>query len=104
MKTVATLVLCSIASVAVAESGTLPEEVTSFIAERNVCDHFRGESFEGDSPEQIQRRQFIFDSMDIYCSGTDMRLAALKRRYKNNPAAMIKLNQYEEKIESAESN
>lgn len=104
MKALATLFLCGITSVAVAEGRTLPKEVKSFIAERNICDHFRGEPFEGNSPEQIERRKFIADSLDIYCSGTDKRLAALKRRYKRNPEAMSKLNQYEERIEGAETN
>lgn len=104
MKALAILILYSIASVAIAENEPLPKEVASFITERNICDHFRGEPFEGSSHEQIERRQFIFDSMDIYCSGTDKRLAALKRRYKNNRAVMSKLNQYEEKVEGAQSN
>lgn len=91
-------------SVAVAESKGLPQEVKSYIAERNICDHFRGEPIEGNSPEQIERREFVADSLDIYCSGTDKRLAALKRRYKNNRAAMDKLSQYEKRIEGAESN
>jgi wobble nucleotide-excising tRNase len=104
MKALAILILCGTASVAVAQSRTLPKEVKRFIAERNICDHFRGEPAEGNSPEQIERREFVIDSLDIYCSGTDKRLAALKRRHKNNRAAMDKLNQYEEKIEGAESN
>lgn len=104
MKALTIVVLCGITSVAVAESETLPKEVKSFVTERDICDHFRDEPFEGTSPEQLERRQFIYNSIDIYCSGTDKRLAALKRRYKNNRAAMNKLNQYEEKIEGAESN
>lgn len=104
MKALVTLTLCGITSVAVAESKGLPQEVKSYIAERNICDHFRGEPIEGNSPEQIERREFVADSLDIYCSGSDKRLAALKRRYKNNRAAMDKLSQYEERIEGAESN
>lgn len=104
MKALAALLLCGITTVSVAGSRVLPKEVKDFVAERNICDHFRGESFEGSSPEQVERRKFIADSLDIYCSGTDRRLAALKRRYKSNPAAMRKLNQYEERIEGAETN
>lgn len=104
MKALVTLILCGITSVAVAESKSVPEEVKSYIAERNICDHFRGEPIEGNSPEQIERREFVADSLDIYCSGTDKRLAALKRRYKNNRAAMDTLNEYEERIEGAECN
>jgi hypothetical protein len=104
MKALATLILCCVAPVAVANTKTLPIEVKRFIAERRTCDHSRGEPAEGNGPEQIERRQFIVDSLDIYCSGTDKRLAALKRRYKNNRAVMERLSQYEEKIEGAETN
>jgi len=93
------LILLVAALVARAEGSPYPEEVKAFIAEREICDHFRGEPFEGSSPEQIERRTFIVDSLDIYCSGTDKRLAALKRRYKSNRAVMKQLDQYEERIE-----
>jgi hypothetical protein len=104
MKALVTLLLCGITSVSVAGDRTLPKEVKDFVAERDICDHFRGEPFEGNSREQVERRKFIADSLDIYCSGTDKRLAALKRRYMSNPVAMSKLNQYEERIEGAETN
>lgn len=77
----------------------LPSEVRTFIEERKICDHFRGEPAEGDSPEQVKRREFLLDSLDIYCAGTDKRLAALKRRYKANPAVMRRLNEFEERVE-----
>ncbi len=77
----------------------LPDEVRRFIDEREICDHFRGEPFEGSRPEQVERSEFIRDSLDIYCSGTDRRLAALKRRYRNDQDVMQKLNGYEVQIE-----
>ena len=77
----------------------LPAEAQAFIEERKTCDHFRGEPAEGDSPEQVERREFLIDSLDIYCAGTDKRLAALKRRYKDNPAVMRRLNEFEERVE-----
>ena len=86
-------------SIAVAENKAVPNEVRNFVAERNICDHFRGEPYEGNSQEQVERRAFVIDSLDIYCAGTDKRLAALKRRYKNNEAAMKLLNKYEEQVE-----
>ncbi|MCI5126395.1 MAG: hypothetical protein D3925_18440 [Candidatus Electrothrix sp. AR5] len=91
------LVACSLS--AQAKDVPLPPEVSGFIHERDLCDHFRGEPYEGDSPEQIKRREFIFESMDIYCAGTDRRLAALKRRYKDDAESMALLKKYEEKIE-----
>lgn len=86
-----------------ASNTALPPEVVTFIADRNACDHFRGEPAEGNSPEQIKRREFIIESLEIYCSGTDRRLAALKRRYKDNSAVMKRLSQYEDKIEESNS-
>ncbi|MGN5352099.1 hypothetical protein ACQ4P5_08130 [Ralstonia sp. L16] len=41
----------------------------------------------------------MLDSSDIYCAGTDKRLAALKRRYKDNPAVMRRLSEFEERVE-----
>ena len=91
------LVSCSLS--AQEKDVPLPPEVSEFIHERDLCDHFRGEPYEGDSPEQIRRREFIFESMEIYCAGTDRRLAALKRRYKDDVESIARLNKYEEKIE-----
>ena len=63
MKALVTLILCGITLVAAAGSKSLPEEVKSYIAERDICDHFRGEPIEGISPEQIERREFVADSL-----------------------------------------
>ncbi len=77
----------------------LPQEVEAFVVERDACDHFRGEPTEGDSPEQVERRVFVQESLEIYCSGTDRRLAALKRRYSGNAAVISALRNYEPVIE-----
>lgn len=41
---------------AVAEAGVkpLPDEVKAFIAERNICDHFRSEPYEGSPNRSLQ--------------------------------------------------
>ena len=57
-----------------------PRDVQSFLNRRNTCDHFRGEPFEGNTPEQTERRAFIVQQLERYCTGTDKRLAALKQR------------------------
>jgi len=88
-----------LATSAQAAGTQLPSEVEAFIRDRDLCDHFRGEPYEGDSPEQTRRREFVFESLEIYCPGTDRRLAALKKRYANNGEVMIHLNEYEERIE-----
>ncbi|MDQ1330900.1 MAG: hypothetical protein QG578_1165 [Thermodesulfobacteriota bacterium] len=87
------------AASAYAGNDQLPPEVAAVITDRDICDHFRGEPYEGNSPEQIERRDFIFESHEIYCPGTDRRLAALKKRYRKNTEVMRYLNKYEEKIE-----
>ena len=72
----------------------LPREVDNFVFERSLCDHFRGEDFEGDH----DRAKFVRDSLDIYCAGTTDRLSALKRRYREEKYIIDLLNQYEEDI------
>ena len=93
------ILLAAVSHASALTPARIPSEVKAFIAERNTCDHFRGEPTEGDSPEQVERREFLLDSLDIYCAGTDKRLAALKRRYKANPAVMKRLNEFEEHVE-----
>jgi hypothetical protein len=78
---------------------SLPPEVAAFITDRYIYDHFRGEPYEGNSPEQIERREFIFESLEIYCPGTDRRLAALKKKYRKNTEVMRHLDKYEERME-----
>lgn len=77
----------------------LPRDVARYLEDRRLCDHFRGEPTEGNLPEQVERRSFVNDSLDIYCAGTDTRLAALKRRYAKNKTVMNALKSLDEKIE-----
>ena len=77
----------------------LPQEVEAFAVDRDACDHFRGEPTEGNTPEQVERRAFVIESFEIYCAGTDRRLAALKNRYSDSPAVMSALGKYEQAIE-----
>ena len=81
------------------DDSSLTQDVDAFVIEREACDHFREEPTEGSSPDQIERRDFIQDSFDIYCAGTDRRLAALKHRFKNNPAVIAQLSGYETSVE-----
>ncbi len=76
-------------------------DVEAFIAQREVCDHFLGEPTEGSSPPQVQRREFIRDSIDINCAGTDRRLAALKRRFAAEPSVIARLARFETPVEAA---
>ena len=77
----------------------LPPEVQAFVIDRDACDHFRGEPTEGDSPEQVERRAFVTQSVEIHCAGTDRRLAALKKRYSDDRMVMPVLGRYESAVE-----
>ena len=94
-------VLLAIASspAPITDESRLTQDVDAFVIERQACDHFREEPTEGSSPDQIERREFVRDSFDIYCAGTDRRLAALKHRFKDNPAVMARLSGYETSVE-----
>lgn len=76
------------------------DDLASFVEQRDACDHFRGE------PSHVvreERSKEIADGIRRFCTGTDSRLAELKRRYANNVTALKKLNEYEEAIERKQS-
>lgn len=93
------LLALAIAMPAHAGDDPLPPEVADFIRGRDLCEHFRSEPFEGNRPEQIERRNFLAESWEIHCAGTDRRLAALKRRYRQHAETMQRLDRYEEQVE-----
>jgi hypothetical protein len=95
----ALLLLVAVAAPAFGDAPSIPPEVEAFVRDRDACDHFRGEPFEGERPEQVARRNFIRESVEIFCPGTDRRLAALKRRFRSDQAVMKILSRYEERIE-----
>jgi hypothetical protein len=63
---------------------------------RGACDHFRGEPLDLASE---QRSKEIADGIQRFCTGTDLRLTELKRRYANNALVRKTLDEYEEAIE-----
>ena len=72
-----------------------PQEVTSFMVDRDSCDHFRGEE-----PYDGERRVFLMESIAALCTGTDAKLAMLRRRYAGDPAVIAALHGYEDRIET----
>ena len=72
----------------------LPADVVSFRAKRDECDHFRGEE-----PADEARADFLEKALARTCTGTDAALAALKKRYADQPAVMAVLSNYDEGIE-----
>ena len=73
-----------------------PREVTTFMVDRDGCDHFRGEQ-----PYNAERRAYISENVAELCTGTDARLATLRRRYAADPAVMAALKGYEDRIEAS---
>ena len=71
-----------------------PQEVASFMVDRDSCDHFRGEE-----PYDGERRVFLMESIAELCTGTDAKLAMLRRRYAGDPAVTAALHGYEDRIE-----
>lgn len=72
----------------------LPKDVSSFIEQREACDHWRGEY--GDDEE---RQAEIDMAVCETCVGTDKRLATLKRKYKAKQGIITRLNEFEADIE-----
>jgi hypothetical protein len=71
-----------------------PDEVTAFMVDRDGCDHFRGEE-----PYDEERRAYLDQSIYELCTGTDARLASLRKRYAANEAVIDALSGYEDRIE-----
>jgi hypothetical protein len=71
-----------------------PREVTAFMVDRDSCDHFRGEQ-----PYDAERRAYIADNVAELCTGTDAKLAMLRRRYAADPAVTAALKGYDDRIE-----
>ena len=75
-----------------------PREVTAFMVDRDSCDHFRGEQ-----PYDAERRAYIAENVAELCTGTDARLALLRRRYATDPAVIAALKGYDDRIEGVAS-
>ena len=100
MKHLCVAAVLTLSSAALAAE-SLPADVQSFIDSRQACDHFRGEPWNpGDEPQIKGRRQFILESIKKYCTGTDKRLAELRRKYSDYPNIIKRLRDYEDHIEA----
>lgn len=86
-----------------AGTSDLPPEVQSFIADRKVCDHFAGEidGHPAVDDEHRARKAFVSESIEIYCAGTDRRLAALRRRYQDKKNVIESLKNFESHTEGS---
>ena len=82
------------ASNAASEPVAFPAEVTSFMVDRDGCDHFRGEE-----PYDAERAAFLEENIRELCTGTDAKLARLRARYANDPDVIAALANYEDQVE-----
>jgi len=74
----------------------LPNDVRQFIAQRDACDHFRGEL---PDPEEVERMREVIGQIEKRCRGTDRRLRSLKKKYDSDANVKKRLNVYDEQIE-----
>lgn len=77
-----------------ADGAVFPAEVTAFMVDRDGCDHFRGEE-----PYDAERRAYLEQSIVELCTGSDAKLAGLRRRYAADKDVIAALGGYEERIE-----
>jgi len=90
------VMLCVGAGSAIAAEPRLPSDVAKFVEKREGCDHFRGEM---PDPSERQRMKEVERELRKLCTGTDKKLADLKRKYAKNRAVLERLNEFEERIE-----
>ena len=94
-KFVLTLLLL-VSSLAAQAANPYPPDVRNFIAKREDCEHFLGEIPE---PEQKHRMREVMREIKVLCTGTDRRLAKLKKKYANNPPVLKRLAEFDTRIE-----
>ena len=92
----AIVMVCIGGSASIAAEARLPSDVAKYIDQREGCDHFRGEF--PDPPDE-QRMREIEREIRKLCTGTDKKLAQLKRKYAKNQVVMKRLDKFEETIE-----
>lgn len=85
------------ASNAATDAPAFPAEVTTFMVDRDGCDHFRGEE-----PYDAERAAYLEQSIRDLCTGSDAKLAKLRRRYAEEPDVIAALGNYENRIEAPE--
>lgn len=88
------LCIASVYQLGLAAPSGFPKEIDDFLAERESCDHWRGEA-----GYDQERQADINWSVCQSCTGTDAKLKALKTKYRSNEKILEKLNELESQIE-----
>jgi len=88
------LSLLQCAALAAAADSKLPQDVESFVANREDCDHWRGEY-----PYDKEREAEINWNVCQTCLGTDKQLATLKKKYAKKAAVISVLSEFDPEVE-----
>ena len=89
----ATLIAATLAGCATSPPAV---DLKTYLERREMCDHMRGEFPDPPDPERMRDIQ---QQVDQFCPGSDAQLAALKLRYREDPAVMKQLDALEPTIE-----
>jgi hypothetical protein len=91
------LLIAALATLAACASSESTPDLASFLEHRADCDHWRGEV--PDPPDPARMRE-VEQRTALTCKGTDAQLAALKRRYRDDPVVSKQLAAFEPQVES----
>jgi hypothetical protein len=91
------LAFSTLGSAALADASRFPHDVSEFLANREACDHFRGEVIDPPDAELKKERN---ENIATYCTGTDKQLMRLKKKYAKRRDVMKELNALEPQIEA----
>ena len=93
----ATAALAALALLCACAAEPAAPDLATFLERRAACDHFRGEI---PDPPAEERMREVQQKQAEYCTGTDAQLALLKKRYRDDPAVMKQLAEFEPQIEA----
>ena len=88
--------LAVLASLAGCATDATPD-LASFLERRADCDHWRGEVPDPPDPDRLRE---VERQTAATCKGTDAQLAALKKRYRDDPVVSKQLAAFEPQVEA----
>ncbi|WP_369913839.1 hypothetical protein AB8810_12375 [Xanthomonas sp. NCPPB 3005] len=72
----------------------LPQEIRTFVARQDVCNHFAGEE-----PYDAARRRELDKAMAKYCDGNEATWTRLRAQYRQDPVRDAWLSRYGEDVD-----
>ena len=88
--------LAALVTLAACATDATPD-LAAFLDRRATCDHLRGEIPDPPDPARMHE---IEQQTAQYCGGTDAQLAALKKRYRDDPVVSKQLAGFEPRVEA----